>query len=292
MDNKLFHPLGLIVRKGPDDAHRFAMRDPASAREVQLGGDWHAAYERWLDVRCASFVVPNQPRVKWMITEFGVRHRPAEKKERSVFNKEIHLLVQAMQDIGDPLVADLDEGSCRTFRNVTRVGPVKTETLVRRLRQIWRWACAEGLTDRVCPWVARNQEDAIRAEVIDIVTHHLPESIRQSIDSIVARRHSGARDELGFVRRSLFVAVREAARSASYQMQRDGRPDLLLAIRRCDLEWFLEARALKPAGDGHAGAELLVGHARIERVRDLGTKVRAKKKKITLESDASGDDVR
>jgi hypothetical protein len=288
VDRTSFHPSGLIVRKGPGAARRFATRDPATGREVSLGGDWQMAYERWLAIRRASTVVPDPLRVIWLITEFSERHRPAGNKERCLFAKETRLLVRYLLDLGDPLVDALRASDGETFRMIPGVGPIGRETLIRRLRQIWRWALVEGLTHRECPWIARTQEHAIRVEVVDIVARHLPQDILHVIDSMNTLTPAHAREGTGLAYRSLSAAVRQAARRACLQMQRDGRPDLIPALRRCELAWFLEAPPSNTPG-GPSGAELLVGHARTDRVRDLRTKVSTKQKRITLESGTSGD---
>ncbi|MFB9126541.1 hypothetical protein E2553_18895 [Paraburkholderia dipogonis] len=225
--------------------------------------------------------------MSWLIDEFSERHRPAGNKKRRLFSKEVGLLMQRLRDLGDPMVDELSETDCQTFRAFPGVGPVKVETLIRRLRQIWRWANGEGLIDRECPWLARTQETQIRAELAELVARFLPENTLQTI-RVMAVADPANRDGERQDRVSLSTAVRQAARDASQQMQRDGRPDLIPALRRAELAWFLDVYASNSAGVT-SRAELLLGHARIEHVLELRAKARTRKKLITWVSDASDD---
>jgi hypothetical protein len=289
MDSHLFHPPGLIIRKRSDGEYRFAMRDPTNGREVVLGSDWDAAYGIWLDARAATTVVPKPIPVRWLITEFGERHRPWGERERRVFGKEMRLLVEAIWKLGDPSVADLRATDCETVRATSQVGPVKTETLVRRLRQIWGWANTEGLTDTACPWVAKTQERQVRAELVELVARYLAADAMQRL-RLVTVADQRSHDE-GVVRMlgSLSAAVRLGARNAILQAKRDGRPDLIPALRRCELSWFLEPRTSEIAS-GRPKVELVLGHARIDLVRELRTKAQTRQR-IISESNVSDQDV-
>ncbi|WP_410836157.1 hypothetical protein [Paraburkholderia sp. SIMBA_030] len=234
--------------------------------------------------------MPDPIRVSWLIIEFGERHRPGAIKVRRVFNKEIGLLVQSMQEIGDPLVADLGAAAAQTFRTMSGVGRVRTESLIRRLRQIWRWAVEEGLTARACPWVAFTQDRAIRAEMVTLVVRYLPDGVLQTMRAMTlggcVDHGEVAEEEIV----SVAAAVRQAARHAGMEARRDGRPDLVPTLRRCDLQWFLEAETFN-APHSPPGAGLILGHARTEVVLKLRKKV-ASRRKINSESNHSERDIR
>jgi hypothetical protein len=289
MDSHLFHPPGLIIRKRTDGESRFSMRDPTNGRDVGLGSDWAAAYRCWLVARATTTVVPKPTPVRWLITEFGERHRPWGEKERRVFSKEMRLLVEVMWNLGDPLVTKLRAADCETVRATSRVGPVKTETLVRRLRQIWRWANTEGLTETACPWVAKTQERQVRAEIVELVARYLAADAMQRLRLVTVADQMSLDEGVGRILSSLCAAVRLGARNAILQAKRDGRPDLIPALRRCELSWFLEPRTSE-IPSGRPNVELVLGHARAELVRELRTKAHTRKR-IISESNVSDRDV-
>lgn len=269
-----FHPPGLIIRASARKTYRYAIHDRESGQEVHDGTDWDAAYTQWLTIRRRTATVPQALRMSWLITEFGERHRPGAGKARVVFRREIHLLIQAIQKIGDPLVEELNEAHCQAFRLQSQVGPVRTETLVRRLRQVWRWAGGEGLTNQACPWVARVQDQAIQIEVIDIVARYLPKDILDEF------RPGRAEEMEERVHSRLSIAVSLAVRRAIGQLLRAGRPDLVPELRRCELQWFLDNQSSKTA-DLAPDAKLLLEHARIARVLELRKIVRTRQRTVS-----------
>ncbi len=278
-----FHPPGLIIRVSGRETYRYAIHDPERGQEVHAGTDWDAAYTQWLAIRRRSVVVPQALRVSWLVTEFGERHRPREGKTRVKFSSEIRLLIQAIQKIGDPLVVELNETHEQTFRRKSQVGAVRTETLVRRLRQVWRWASGEGFTSRACPWVARVQDQAIEIEVVDIVARHLEKDI---LDELFRLGH-GAEME-GPVGRRLSIALDRAVRRAIDELLRAGRPDLVPAARRCEPQWLLDRKPSQTA-DVPSQAELMLDHARVTRVREWRTKIRTRQEVVSGSGSNSGN---
>ncbi|CAG9233308.1 hypothetical protein PSAB6_60069 [Paraburkholderia sabiae] len=269
-----FHPPGLIIRVNACKTYRYAIHDRESGQEVHAGTNWDAAYTQWLTMRRRTATAPQALRVSWLITEFGERHGRGAGKARVVFSREMHLLIQAIQKIGDPLVEELNEAHCQAFRLQSQVGPVRTETLVRRLRQVWRWAGDEGLTNRACPWVARVQDQAIQIEVIDIVARFLPKDI---LDEFRPGRVEEMEER---VRSHLSIAVSLAVRRAIGQLLRAGRPDLVPALRRCELQWFLDHQSSKTA-DLSPDGELQLDHDRITRVLELRRIVRTGQRTVS-----------
>ncbi|WP_150698361.1 hypothetical protein [Pandoraea terrae] len=240
-------------------------------------------------MRRASTVAPDPIRLSWLIIEFAERHRPGAIKARRIFTKEIRLLVQAMQEIGDPLVAELGEVDSHAFRAMSPVGVIRTETLIRRLRQIWRWANSEAFADRACPWHAHTRERQIRVEMVELVARYLPEVALQEIGAMALASCVGSGARAGEDLVSLTRAVRQAARQACMEAWRDGRPDLIPALRRCDLQWFLEAKTPDASQSPTAG-ELILGHERIEVVDNLRKKA-STGRKILAESNPTDQDV-
>jgi len=270
-----FHPPGLIIRVSGRETYRYAIHDPESGQEVHAGTDWDAAYAQWLAIRRRTMVVPQALRVSWLVTEFGERHRPGEGKARVKFSREIRLLIQAIQKIGDPLVVELNEAHGQAFRRESRVGAVRTETLVRRLRQVWRWAASEGFTNPACPWIARVQDQAIQIEVVDIVARHLQKDI---LDELFRLGHGEKMEER--VYRRLSIAVDLAVRHAINELLSAGRPDLVPAVRRCEPQWLLDRKPSQTA-DVPSEAELLLEHERVTHVREWRAKVRTRQKVIS-----------
>ncbi|MBN3760785.1 hypothetical protein [Burkholderia sp. Ac-20365] len=279
-----FHPPGLIIRAGARKTYRFAVYAPESGQEVHAGTDWDAAYTEWLTMRRRSMVVPQPLRVSWIVTEYGERHRPGEGKARVAFSREIRLLNQAIQEIGDPLVVELNDAHCQAFRRGSRIGSVRTETLIRRLRQVWRWAASEGLTNEVCPWIARVQDQAIQIEVVDIVARHLPQDI---LNELFLLGH-GAEME-GRVGRRLSIALDLAVRRAIDELLRAGRPDLVPAARRCEPHWLIDHQPSRTANFS-SEAELLLDHARVTHVREWRAKVRTRQKVMSNSNSRDSSD--
>jgi hypothetical protein len=65
-----YHPVGLIIRRGPNGQNRFAVADSVGGREVSHGYDWQAAYDHWLQTRRARVPVPHPLPLSWLLKEF------------------------------------------------------------------------------------------------------------------------------------------------------------------------------------------------------------------------------
>jgi hypothetical protein len=235
-----YHPIGLIIREGPNGQSRFAVVDPAAGREVSHGCDWRAAYDHWLETRRARVPVPNPLPLTWLVKEFAECRRMGDKCLREAHTGETRLIAIVLAKLGDPLATVLRQEDCVAFRNacadVPRLGPVRTETLIRRIRQAWSWGREQGWLEHECPFTAEKRNAAIQQELVGIVASSLPDSV---LSSILSARNP-VRAPAGQQNKGLSCAVRRAASRASAQAKRDGRPDLVDWLARCKLSWFLD----------------------------------------------------
>jgi hypothetical protein len=241
MNSNPYHPIGLIIRRGPNGQSRFAVADSAAGREVSHGCDWQAAYDHWFQARRARVPVPSPLPLIWLAKEFAECRRMGDERLRKAHMRETRLIAIVLAKLGDPLVAELREEDCMAFRNscaaTPRLGPVRTETLIRRIRQAWNWGREQGWLAHECPFAAEQRDLALRQELVGIVASRIPDRFLSAILS--ARNAAGPPSELQIT--GLSRAVRQAARRASEQARRDGRPDLVDWLARCKLSWFLHA---------------------------------------------------
>ncbi|WP_321949322.1 hypothetical protein [Paraburkholderia sp. J10-1] len=262
-----YHPAGLIAREQPNGRSRFTVVDPVDRREVSHGGDWQAAYNHWLKIRRARVPVPNPMPLLWLVKEFSECRRMADERLRAAHETEMHSISVVLKKLGDPHAAGLRDVDCVAFRNacaaVPRLGPVATETLIRRIRQAWIWGCEQGWLQHECPFSAEQRDTAIKRELVGVVASYLPDDALTRVLS--ARKAVGpiAEEQI----RGLSRAVRRAARLASDQARRDGRPDLVDWLSRCKLSWMLNTSI-----DGSlllSNAMQTMASGRIERVAEL-----------------------
>lgn len=235
-----YHPVGMVFRDGAGGLTRFAVVDPVGDREVSHGCDWRAAYDHWLEIRRARVPVPDPMPLLWLVKEFSECRRMADEDLRKAQEKETQLISIVLEKLGDPRVAELREADCVAFRNACaafpRLGPVATETLIRRIRQAWNWGREQGWLGHECPFSAKQRDAAIRQELVGIVASYLPDDALAKV--LAAREAVGApaaEQIMGLPR-----AVRRAARGAAEQARRDGRPDLVDWLCRCKLSWMLD----------------------------------------------------
>jgi hypothetical protein len=236
-----YHPVGLIIRRGPNGQNRFAVADSVGGREVSHGYDWQAAYDHWLQTRRARVPVPHPLPLSWLLKEFAECRRMGDERMREAHARETRLIAIVLANLGDPPADGLRGEDCIAFRSACaatpRLGPVRTETLIRRIRQAWKWGREQGWLAHECPFAAEQRDSAIRQELVGIVASCVPDSLLSSILS--ARNAAGPPAEQQI--KGLSCAVRQAARRASEQARRDGRPDLADWLARCKLSWFLDA---------------------------------------------------
>jgi hypothetical protein len=238
-----FHPAGMVVRSTSRGQRRFAVLDAVTGREVSFGTDWAAAYTKWIRGRRASMPVPDPLPLAWLVREFAAYHRPADRRLRIALEKDVRQLEEVFDRMGNPFAPGLSEAGCVAFRiacaSVPRLGQVRTETLIRRVRQVWRWACLQGWVDGSCPWHARDRQVAIREEVVELVARYLPEDVLAAIKWIQGPTGCEIDNPVAVQTQRLSAEIVKAAKVAARQVQRDGRLDMIAAVRRCQLSWFL-----------------------------------------------------
>jgi hypothetical protein len=273
-----YHLPGLIIRKAPNGKSRFALVNSISGKETSCGQDWRAAYDHWLEIRRSRLPVPEQISLLWLVNEFEECHRSAKIRVREAHTLDIRLIAIVLSKLGNPLVLKIRDVDCIAFRNaasaVPRLGPVRTETLIRRIRQAWRWGRECGWVEHECPFTAELRDAAIRRELSGIVVTYLPAGVLAAI--LLLQRAAVAPAEHQVER--LSRAVKEAARKASDQAMRDGRLDLVKWLARCRLNWLLETSIDESMIRPDARKSVAAGRIeRINQLRDRGAKEIAKR---------------
>ncbi len=276
-----YHMCGMIVRAGPRGQYRFAVVDAKSGREISYGCDWHAAYDSWLGMRRVRVPVPSPLTLVWVVTEFGECHRHSDESLRKGHERDTRLIVEVLMRMGNPLASALQEVDCKAFRNacltVPRIGTVRTETLIRRIRQVWVWASEQGWVEHECLLKAKLREPAIRRGIVEMVVVHLPDDALTAIRSVRHAAGASVGDDVGGLSRE----VSRAAQRARELARSNGRLDLTEWLGRCKLSWFLDTAIDESLFQVKPSRIVVAG--RIERVNQLRNRSRCKNDTVQLE---------